>query len=458
VALAPEPMRTRHFLAVAFLAGMIPICTTLAQQSIAPGQAASLDSLVAHAIAVSPALHIARARIDAARSRVQPASALPDPMLMFGIINQPLGAMAGSAGPDPMTMRMIGVGQKLLYPGKLALQGRIAEQEVEASESYLDAARRKVVRDIKSIYYEIAFTDRALSIVERNRDVLANLIAVSQSRYSVGVAPQQDILKARLEATRLAETAAGLLENRRARAAQLNALLDRPTEAPVPTLAVPDAITRAAVSSTSDAVRFTSAALGSRAADSPLRPLEELQEQAIQSSPEIREHESMIAAQALRVELARKEHLPDIDLSIQYGQRGGGLPDMISATVSLPIPVFKGRKQDQQVALATAQFETLEGEHHEKVNAIRAEVARLVSEVERERTKLALSVKAILPQSRAALTSAVGSFQVGKVEFQAVLENQAIVFNYETEYFRALSDFATSVAELERVVGQEVLK
>jgi outer membrane protein TolC len=205
-------------------------------------------------------------------------------------------------------------------------------------------------------------------------------------------------------------------------------------------------------------IRFSSAALGSRAADSPLRPLDELQAAAVQGSPEIREHLAMLAAQTARVELARKGTLPDVDLSLQYGQRGDGLPDMISATVSLPLPVFKGRKQDQQVTEASAQVAVLEGEHHEMVNAIRADVARLVSDIERDRTSLALSVKAILPQSRAALTSAAASYQVGKADFLTVLENQATVFNYETDYYRTLSDFASKVAELERVVGSEVLK
>jgi outer membrane protein TolC len=47
---------------------------------------------------------------------------------------------------------------------------------------------------------------------------------------------------------------------------------------------------------------------------------------------------------------------------------------------------------------------------------------------------------------------------VGRVELLTVLDDQATVFTYEMDYFRALSDFATRVAELERVVGEEVLK
>jgi outer membrane protein, heavy metal efflux system len=457
---AQEPMHNRTLLAGVVLAGVMHAAPAMAQQAAAP-----LDSLLARALAVSPTLRSATARVDAARARVRPVSTLPDPMLMAGIVNQPLGrtssdqmAMTPAGGPDPMTMRMIGVEQTIPYPGKLALRRREAEHDVDASEAAVEAARRQVARDVKSAYFDLAFLERALDIVARNQEVLASLISITESRYSVGRGGQQDVLKARVEATRLAETAAGLMEQRRATLAQLNALLDQPSETPVMTPTIPESIARAAVASASDQIRFVSAALGSRAADSPLRPLGELQDAASRSSPELREQDAMLGAQSARIELARKEHLPDVGLSLQYGQRGGGLPDMVSATISMPVPVFRGRKQDQEALGAAAQLAALQGDREATVLAIRADVARLVSDIERERTRLALSVKAILPQSRAALASASASYQVGKVEFLTVLENQSTVFSYEMDYFRALSDFAKSVAELERVVGEAVLR
>lgn len=431
-------------------------------------QSLLLDSLVARAIAVSPLLRAAFARVDAARARVRPASALPDPMLMLGIINQPLGSMAPvttpsgampvSEGPDPMTMRMVGVSQAFPYPGKRSLLGLTAEREVNASLASRDATRRQVIHDVKVAWYEIAFIDRALEIVERNRAVLADLITLGESRYSVGMAGQQEILKTRVEASRLAESAAGLMEQRVAASARLNVLLDQPPEMPVPRLVMPEAIARAAVASSPVTIRFSSSAFGARAADSPLLPVDALQDAAGRHNPDLREQDAMIAAQQARVALAQKAHLPDVGVTLQYGQRSGGLPDMVSATVSIPIPIFKGRKQDDQVVDASAGLAAMQFDRQAKANAIRADVARLVSEIERERTGLALLVKAILPQSRAALTSATASYQVGKGDLRGALENQSTVFNAETEYFRALSDFAIKVAELERMVGQEVLQ
>ena len=434
--------------------------------SAGAADSSQLDALVARALAINPALTAARARLEAARRRVAPAAALPDPMLTAGIQNLPLGrgpGMSSGGGPlsargvDPMTMRVIGVGQTIPYPGKLALRRSVAERDVEGTRAALETAQRQTERDVKDAWYELAFVDQALSIVGRNRDVLAGFIKVTEARYVVGTAGQEDVLKARVEATRLAGTAVTLTEQRRAALARLNALLSRPSDTPVERATIPPAVARAAVPASAGEIRFASAALGARAADSPLPSLAALQAAAVQASPEIREHEAMIAAQAARIELARKDVLPDFDLSLQYGQRGGGLPDMMSATVSVPLPVFKGRKQDQLVAEASAQLAALHAEHAAKVNAINAEVARLVSELERSRAQLALYVKALLPQARATLTSATASYQVGRVEFLTVLDDQATVFNYETEYFRALSDFARNLAELERVVGKEIL-
>ena len=355
-----------------------------------------------------------------------------------------------------MTMRMVGVSQTIPYPGKLALQRRAAAREVEIREAELDAARRQVTRDVKDAYYDLAFLDKALAIAEANSAVLGNLIKVSETRYEVGTAAQQDVLNARVEATRLGESAADLRAQRHAALARLNALLLRASDSPVADPTIPSHMTRAAIADSARQIQFASSALGSPLAQSPFAAVAELQQLAVANNPELREQDAMIAAQAARVELARKSVLPDIDLSVQYGQRPAR-PDMVTATVSIPLPVFKRRKQDQEVAASESDLAAMHAERVKREADIRAQVAQLASALERSRTQLALYALAILPQTRAALAAATTSYQVGKIEFLTVLSDQATLFNYETEYYRALRDFAKDVAELDRVVGKEVL-
>lgn len=452
----PEKERSRGAARVARRSGFGTAAlalATLLPPAPANAQTSAVDSLVALALAASPLIHVAERRVDAARARVAPAGALPDPVLSAGIMNLPV---SDPGFDDFMTMNTVGLGQRLPYPGKLGLARQAAEHELRAAEARVELARREVEAGVRKAYYALAFFDRSVEVLERNQALLVDFIAVTESRYGVGTGGQQDILKARVEAARLAEEAVALVEARRARLARLNALLDRPGETPVEAARVPQRIARAAVPADPGRIRFTSDALGARAADSPLPPLEVLQERAIRATPEVRAHEADIAAEAARVELARKAHLPDFDVSVQYGQRFDRT-DMASVMVSVPLPVNRGGRQDQQVAEAESELAAMQAGHHAMINRIQADVAEAYADLERDRAQLALFARSIIPQGRAALESATAAFQVGRSEFLTLLENQSTLYDYEIAYFRALTAFASSLAELERTVGAEVL-
>lgn len=412
-----------------------------------------LDSLVARALVVNPRLRAARERVRAAEARVTPAGARPDPMLMAGIQNFPLSDPGFS---DFMTMKMVGIVQAIPYPGKLALRTRAATRELAAVEADFTATQREIEAAVKGAYYDLAYLDRALEIVNRNRLLLLDVMQITEARYGVGTGEQSDLLRLRVEVARLGEQAVELLEQRQAALASLNALLDRPGETAVPGPVIPSRIARAAVADSTSSIRFASAALGARAADSPIPALATLQATVVRLNPMLRAAAERMEAQVARAELAQKEHLPDFDVSVVYGQRSG-FSDMVSAQVSVPIPLQRRRRQQQFVREAGADLAGLAAERADLVNTVLAEVARLHSDVERSRTLLALYVTAILPQGRATLSSATAGYQVGRSDFLALLDSQSTLFNYETTYFRVLSDFASALAELERVVGAEVL-
>ena len=286
---------------------------------------------------------------------------------------------------------------------------------------------------------------------------LAGLIPVTEASYGAGTGAQGDVLAARTAAARLAEEATALAEARRTALARLDAALARPSETPLVHADLPPRLVRAAVGDSATRTRFVSAALGARLTGSPFPPLDALQRLAAERNPMLRAHEAEIAAQDARLALARRGHLPDVDVTVQYGQRDG-MRDMVTAMVSVPLPVQRGRKQDALAAEAAAELRALHAEHEAEVHRLRADVARLVSEAERARAQLALYARSIIPQARTALTSATAQYQAGRGDFAAVLESQTMLYSYETQYDRLLTDFAKAVAELEQVVGAEVIR
>ncbi|HEU4751847.1 MAG TPA: hypothetical protein VFU47_01985, partial [Armatimonadota bacterium] len=105
---------------------------TVGSLSVASADTGDLPALVRRALEANPDVRAALERRRAVRARIAPAGALPDPTLMAGIENLPLGReemppnSPEAHKPDPMTMKMVGVGQTIPYPGKLRLRRRAA--------------------------------------------------------------------------------------------------------------------------------------------------------------------------------------------------------------------------------------------------------------------------------------------------------------------------------------------
>ncbi|MEK7875873.1 MAG: TolC family protein, partial [Pseudomonadota bacterium] len=92
----------------------------LVESRSAPQVATPLKALVSEALQNNPEIQAARKEREAAQHRVAPAGALDDPMLEAGIVSLPLESL--SFRREDMTMKMLGLSQKLPYPGKRGLR------------------------------------------------------------------------------------------------------------------------------------------------------------------------------------------------------------------------------------------------------------------------------------------------------------------------------------------------
>jgi outer membrane protein, heavy metal efflux system len=412
-----------------------------------------LDSLVQWALDHNPGIAAVKARARAAEASIAPAGSLPDPMLSLSLRNFPVSQPGFD---DFMTMKVVGLSQRLPYPGKRSLATQAARQRTRAALADLDDLRLEVARDVRRAYYEVAYLDRALEVVARHMEVMSALAETTDAHYAVGTAAQEDVLKTLVESAALADEAARLSERRRGVVAELDRLLDRPPDSPVAGASIPDRIARAAVRAP-ERVGFESLRPGARVADSPVRPLAELMRAAEDNNPSVRASRARVEGWRSRLDLARKAHLPDVDVALSYGQRDGRT-DMVSLNLAVPLPLNRGARQDAWSAAATAELAGSEAGLRDHVNGILARVATLRANLERDRTALALLTTGILPQAEAALQAATSGFRVGNTDFLTVLASQTTLFQYEINFHRTLADFARNVAELERVVGEEILR
>lgn len=87
---------------------------------------------------------------------------------------------------------------------------------------------------------------------------------------------------------------------------------------------------------------------------------------------------------------------------------------------------------------------------------VNARITELVANLERARTLITLYRSEVLPQAEANITSALGSYRVGRVDFMTLVDAQMSANRYAQELYALLADYGATVAELEMAIGREL--
>ena len=271
-----------------------------------PAVTLSLSQLVNEAVANNPEILASRRTVDARRAHIPQAGAWADPTVSLsyaGNVVPPFTVMRG----DPSSIRQVAAEQMIPYPGKTRLRTQIAARDADAGTLAYDAVSRRVSAEVKQAYFDLAFVYLSLANLQKDRDALQGFEKVTEIRYSVGKAMQQDVLRAQLEVTKLAQRAAMLSQQRRTLEAQLNSLRNTSIGTPI---GAPGIVQPSALVLTQDQLLAAAEA----------------------NYPVLKQRQTMVEQGRLTVELARKEVRPDFSVGYAYMQRDG-MPDMYGITL-----------------------------------------------------------------------------------------------------------------------------
>jgi outer membrane protein, heavy metal efflux system len=395
----------------------------------------NLEGAVARAVADNPALDELRQRMAAAAAVPSQVGSLPDPRVTVGAVNVPVDTFAFDQ--EPMTQLLVGVTQSMPFPGKLGLRRQMAESEAAAAVESMQEAQLRLVRDVRSTWWEIFYLDRAADTIARNRELLGQLVDVARVKYEVGRGLQQDVLLAQVELARLHDLAVQIDGMRATTAARMNALLAQPSE----TLLVLPATAGTALPEVPDQAQ--------------------LEAQAEESRAWIAQAQHQLDAAGAAQELASKEYFPEFGLSVNYGLRQGSnldgskRADFASVMLSFSVPVFASSKQHELVAQRRAERAARERALADVRNGVHADIAAALADYRRVREELTLLDTGILPQTGQAVASMLAGYQVNKVDFLTLIRTQITLYNQEMQRWRVLSQAHQALAMLHAAVGKE---
>lgn len=400
--------------------------------SASPGNN-DLQALIAEALRNNPEIQAAQRERDAAGQRIAPAEALDDPVLEAGIINAPLAS--STFNREDMTMKMIGLSQRLPFPGKRGLRKDVAAGDAQSvSHGYQETVNR-VVRDIKVAYFDLGLTLENTRLVEKNKLILEELLRIAEDHYGVGRGNQADVLKAQTQVSRMLDDLLRLERERPSVEAELIRALGRGAVTAIPNPAPPQ-------------LREETLSL------------ETLHEAALTQRPRLLALQSMIARNEKALDLARKDYYPDLDVRLAYGQRnhmldGSSRPDMVSLTVAINLPVWRENKLAPRVAEALARRDQAQGLYQAQRNEVAANLRQQMALAEQNLKSARLYQTAILPQARLTVESALAAYRVNRVDFLTLVDSQMTVFNYETSLATAMAGYNKALAEIDLLIGKQ---
>ena len=413
-----------------------PVSVTVQSPSVeAPTQTAQqspvgLEDLVSEALQKNPGIQGALRQVEALRHRVPQVKSLPDPTVSVG--------WAGNIAPfsvqnaDPSSNRAITASQGIPYPGKLKLRGEIADREAEAAWWDYEAARRKLVSDVKSAYYDYFAASKAVEITQKNKDLLQKLSSIAEARYRVGKGVQQDVLRSQVEISLLLQRLTVFEQQKSTAQVRLNTLLFRDPEAQLPPPA------------SFEPVRIA-------------HSLDELYTLAREQDTGLQREQRMVERNQYALNLAHKDYLPDFSVGYMYQQRPE-LPDMHGFTVTANIPIYYRTKQREAVKEQTGQLASSQRSKENRQTELFFAVKQQYLLAKSSEQLLKLYSQVIVPQSSLALESSMASYQVGTVDFLTILTNFTVVLDYEVSYYRELANYQMALANLEPLVGVELTK
>ena len=387
-----------------------------------------LSALLGEAVRTNPDIQATRLGWQAATQVVSQVSTLPDPQITVQHFS--VGSPRPFAGYSNSDFAYVGLGisQDLPYPGKLKLRGEAAQQDAAISRNKVEGVRRSVLQAVKQAYYQIAYVQQTLEVLDRNGRLLEQVQKIADGRYRVGEGSQQDILKAQLERTKLLREVVHHHELMAAQQALLRKLLNRPPDSP-------DVSTEPLVETP---LVYTS---------------EDLLAKVRGENPEVAGQYETVKRQSLQVEIARKDRYPDFSLQYMWQHTAEPFRDYYMLSVSARIPIYRRRKLNPEMTQAVEELNRSRREYESQIQTAYFDVRNQYLAAETASQMLKIYREGLIPQALAVYQSGLTSYQSGGVDFETLFSSLLDVLNFDGEYWKTLMEHETALARIEQITG-----
>ena len=373
------------------------------------------------------------------------SATLMDPKLKVGFGGLPVDSF--QFDEDPMTNISVGLMQQFERGDTLDLQQKKAGQQADGLALQVQARELTVANSMTQLWLELGYQQVAESIINENRRLLVELENYVQTNYSIGKSEAQDLLNAQLQVSKLDEKLQANQQVQRRLISQLSEWLGS------------DWLGSQAINS--QGRLHATNQIDWSLLESKLATNRDSTKhyQLLMEHPLVKITDATISSNQTQVELAEQAYTPQFGVEVMYAHRqannmaGEPASDLVSAYLTVDIPLFTGNRQDKnlsaaqyQVGAAKFQKDTLLSQMNAQVNALLVDKANLTQRLERYQSTL-------LPQTSARISAVERGYQNNTAQFNDVIAATADELALQLEQQRLITDLNIVNSKLASLVS-----
>jgi outer membrane protein, heavy metal efflux system len=365
----------------------------------------------------------------AAMEKIPQVTSLPDPQFTWTYFVEEVQTRTG-----PQNSRYT-LAQKFPWFGKLKLQGEATAFAAESLWWEVEAAKLRVIRDVKNAYFEYAYLNHAIKIMEENLSLLKTFEPIVQRSIQVG-GGQGDLIRLQVEIGKIENDLATLQDFRAPVSARLRAVLNMDGTDPLPW---PSLDPGEAISYSRDDIldRFN------------------------RMNPQLQSLMQRVHQSETLKERARLEGYPDFSLGLSYIDTGSAVTatkpsdsgtDPWAFTVGVSIPIWR---QKVKAGIREAEFTEAASNRrlHQKRYDLLSELELRTYEIDDAARQVELYQGTLIPRARQALEVTEISYESGNAVFLDIIDVQRELLAFEKAYWRFVATHKQRIADLEMLVG-----
>jgi outer membrane protein TolC len=372
----------------------------------------TFEEYATHVLRHHPGLRARWTRSQAARDRIRQAGTLPDPQVGVTRFGE---SVQTRTGPQETVFSL---NQRFPWFGTLDRRTEVARAEARAEAFAAQTAELELIRNLATVYFEFAYTFKAIELTGENLDLLRNLEPIVESKVEGG-GELNELLRLKVEIGKLTDTLADHRRTRGLLEARLKSVLnlDAARQLDAPSWSAPDWV--------------------------------ESEERTLSShTPELLQLREKSNAARGRVRLADLSAYPELMVGANYIQVGDSevnptTPDAgrdpWNVMVGVSIPLWRGNIKAQQ-AEARAQEREVTQSLDQKRNDLRAELE--FAEIGRKdaHRRMELYGSELLGLAEQAVEISRVAYQGNRTGILEVIDSERTLLELHLRYWLAAAD------------------